>query len=408
MNKNHSLNFIINSLQDSLNIFKSLGIDKYIRKFTISKFISLMIYAQITEVESIRAISLELNGNRNLQNAIHIESISYSQISRKLKELNPSTLEQMLSQTISEAHVYLKPNSIKSALGNLYLIDSSTISMSITQYTWAEFRKTKSGIKLHLRLKFCDDISLPDKAIITNARPADRKQMDNLVVSEEGAMNVFNRAYVDFKKFDEYCEERIQFVTRTKSNTIITLVQTYKTAENSIIISDEKVILGSALTQMSNPLRIIKTTDLNGKSLTILTNNFTKTAEEIADIYRLRWKIELFFKWMKQHLRVKTLYGKSANAVENQIFIALITYCLLIITKLREGYNGSLLTCLRIFKACIFNSYDEFLTELRKVPLKTSRGRQKNNSEQTFCAISNDFEKGETEQYNQFNEMTNL
>ena len=124
MNKNHSLNFIINSLQDSLNLFKSLGIDKYIRKFTISKFISLMIYAQITEVESIRAISLELNSNRNLQNAIHIESISYSQISRKLKELNPSTLEQMLSQTISEAHVYLKPNSIKSSLGNLYLIDS--------------------------------------------------------------------------------------------------------------------------------------------------------------------------------------------------------------------------------------------------------------------------------------------
>lgn len=399
MNKNIALNFIINPLQNSLNFLRSLGIDKHIKKFTISKFVSLMIFAQIEELESLRDTSTYLNSSRDLQNALNLESISYSQISRKLRNLNPSNFESMLNQTIKEAHVYLKPNSIKSALGNLYLIDSSTISMCLTQYPWADFRKTKSGIKLHLRLKFCNDVSLPDKAIITSARPADRKQMNNLVVSEDGAINVFDRAYVDYKKFDTYCEDGICFVTRLKSNSTVTIVKTYKIAENSFVVSDEKVILGNVSTKMKNHLRIIKTLDLNGKPITILTNNFTKTAEEIADIYRLRWKIELFFKWLKQHFRVKKFYGKSANAVENQIFIALIAYCLLIITKLKDGYDGSLLTCLRIFKASIFKPYEDFIEKLRKKPSKSSRGRRKSNYEQEFDMICKDFEKGEIEQY---------
>ncbi|WP_139132122.1 DUF4372 domain-containing protein, partial [Fusibacter sp. 3D3] len=213
MNKNTTINFIINSLQESLTILKSFGIDKYIKKLTSSRFISLMIFAQIMEFESVRALSKHLNSSVALQNAIGLESASHSQISRKLNSLNPNHMKQMFNQVVKDAHIYLKPNAVKSSLGNLYMIDSSTISMCITQYPWADFRKTKSGIKLHLRLKFCDDISLPDKAIITNARPADKKQMDNLVISEEGAINVMDRAYVDYKKFDIYCEQKIYFVT---------------------------------------------------------------------------------------------------------------------------------------------------------------------------------------------------
>nr|WP_255364397.1 transposase [Fusibacter sp. 3D3] len=144
-------------------------------------------------------------------------------------------------------------------------------------------------------------------------------------------------------------------------------------------------------------MRLIKTLDLKGNLLVILTNNFDKKAEEIADIYRLRWKIELFFKWIKQHCRIKVFYGKSANAVENQIFIALITYCLLILAKLKEGYNGSLLTFVRILKACIFNPFGDFLAELRKRPSKTSKGRRKNNYIQEFDRICEYFEKIELE-----------
>lgn len=399
MNKNNALNSIILPLQNSLKLLKKNGLDKYIKKLTISKFLALMIYAQINESKSLKAISTELNNSTKLSKIIGLNAISHSQLSRKLRNIHPKYLNQLFDQSIKEAHVYLTPNSIKSALGNLYMIDSSTISMSVTQYSWADFRKTKSGIKLHLRLKFVDDISIPDKAIITNARPADRKQMDNLVVSEVGAINVMDRAYVDYKKFDSYCKNDIFFVTRTKSNSIITVLHTNKVSCESVVISDETVILGNKANKMEHKLRIIKTLDLNNNPISILTNLFDKSAEEIADIYRLRWKIELFFKWLKQHCKVKTFYGKSSNAVVNQIFIALITYCLLILTKLKEGYTGTLLECLRILKANVFSSYNTFSKKLKKPPSRTSKGRRKTDFENEFETIFNDFEEGQTTAY---------
>lgn len=403
MNKNNPLHSITKPLKVTLDFLISVGIDKYIKKFTVSKFISLMIYAQLFEFESLRALSEELRSSSALQDALQMKSISHSQISRKLRDLNPQTIEAMFKQAMKEANVLLKPHVIKSTIGNLYLIDSSTISMSFTQYPWASFRKTKSGIKLHLRLKFVDGISIPDKAIITNARPADRKQMDQLVILEEGAINVFDRAYVDYKKFDSYCKLDIRFVTRSKSNSSFNVIETFETATNSVVKSDEKVILGSGTAIMQSALRLIKTTDITGKPLTILTNVFTKTAEEIADIYRLRWKIELFFKWMKQHLRIKTFYGKSSNAVVNQIYIALITYCLLIIAKLKDGYTAPILTFVRILKACIFNEYEYFLNALHLQPNKTSRGRRRNTENQEFDAVCAEYEQysihGEVAEY---------
>jgi hypothetical protein len=399
MNKNNTLNYIIFPLKKSLSLLRKLGIDKYIKKLTFRSFLTIMIYAQITESSSLRDLSTTLNSSSQLEEAVGIKSISHSQMSRKLRNINPSYFNDFLNESIKEAHIHLTPNAIKSSLGNLYMIDSSTITMSLTQYRWADYRKTKSGVKLHLRIKFVDEISIPDKAIITKARPADRKQMDHLVVSEKDAINVLDRAYVDYKKFDDYCKNDIFFVTRSKSNSIITVIETNEVSIGSFVISDETVILGNETNLMKSKLRIIKTLDLNNNPISILTNLFDKSAEEIADIYRLRWKIELFFKWLKQHCKVKTFYGKSANAVENQIFIALITYCLLILVKLREGYKGTLLECLRILKSNIFNGYNEFIEKLEKRASKPSVGRRKSNHENNFKKICDDFIKGETTEY---------
>lgn len=386
-------------LKKPLNLVKKTGLDKYVKKLTFESFFMIMVYAQITESESLRNLSTTFNNSTELSQTVGIESISHSQLSRKLRDLAPSHFNDLFKEVTQAAHAYLPLGAIESSLGNLYMIDSSTITMSLSQYQWADFRKNKSGVKLHLRLKFVDGVSIPDKAIVTNARPADKNQMDNLVVTEEGAVNVLDRAYVDYKKFDFYCKENISFVTRAKSNSAITVVQTNKVSDESFVISDETVILGTQTNKMKSQLRIIKTKDLNNKPISILTNLFDKSAEEIADIYRLRWKIELFFKWLKQHCKVKTFYGKSANAVENQIFIALITYCLMMFVKLKEDYKDTLLKCVRILKANIFNDYNKFVTQLKKRSLKTSKGRQIIDYEGDFELTCKDFEEGQTTSY---------
>jgi IS4 transposase len=167
--------------------------------------------------------------------------------------------------------------------------------------------------------------------VITPAKRSDRSQMDQLVVDETGALNVFDRGYNDYKKFDDYCEKGILFVTRLKSNAIIKVIIDNPVDPDGVIDKDQIVRLGEGRNQMKHDLRLIETKDTEGNPIIILTNDFAISALEIGDIYRYRWQIELFFKWIKQRLTVKHLYGASDQAVENQIFIALITYCLLIV-----------------------------------------------------------------------------
>ncbi len=149
------------------------------------------------------------------------------------------------------------------------------------------------------------------------------------MIEENDVLNVFDRGYVDYRKFDSYCERHIRFVTRLKGNALVEVVAELPVDPAGPINKDRIVYLGKeGLNKIQHPLRLIETTDSEGNRVTILTNDITLKAAEIADIYRYRWQIELFFKWTKQHLRVKHFYGLSQQAVENQIFIALITYCL--------------------------------------------------------------------------------
>ena len=149
--------------------------------------------------------------------------------------------------------------------------------------------------------------------------------LDELVVEEKGAFNVFDRAYVDYKKFDAYCEQGILFASRLKKNALVEEVKDLPIRTGSIIKKDCIVILGKdGFTKMNHPLRYIETEDTEGNPVIIIINNFQLSSEEIGDIYRYRWQIEIFFKWIKQHLHIKHFYGLSQQAVEMQIYIALI------------------------------------------------------------------------------------
>ncbi len=368
--------------------------DRHIRKLKTVQLFELLIHAEMQTYRSLDEISNSLN-NEELSQMIRLESISSSTISRRLRVL-PLEITQILFNCItSQVGREMGFHSIRQQLGSLYLIDSTTISLCLSQYAWAEFRKTKGGVKVHLRLKF-DGESTPDKVIVTPARPADKTQMDQLVVDEEGALNVFDRGYVDYKKWDDYCKNGIRFTSRLKDNAIIEVLEEFPIKAGSPIKKDQKVRLGKAgLNQMTHEVRLVMTEDLEGKPIIIVTNDFNLSAEEISDIYRYRWKIELFFKWIKQHLQIKHLFSKGKLGVENQIYIALITYCLLQLIKFKTGFEGNLLKIKRLALTCLYEPFTDFVRKLYGKGKRPPKGRQAVNLARSFGRLYWQFLSGE-------------
>lgn len=234
-------------------------------------------------------------------------------------------------------------------------------------------RKSKAGVKMHLRLSF-DGIAVPDEVIITPAKTAERKKLDELIVQDKEALNIFDRGYVDYKLFDDYCARGIRFVTRLKNNAVMEFTGVERPVEeDGIIEEDVDVILGTGSRKMKHTFREVTIDDTINEPFTILTNDFDLSAEELGEIYRYRWQVELFFKWLKQHVQIKHFYGTSENAVINQILLSLMTYCLLVMLKLEAGYPRDLLTLQRLLIACLFESYEEFLEKLRRRRRKGSK-----------------------------------
>ena len=349
--------------------------DRHWKKMSTLQFIELMMTSQMDKEPALRDISNSLN-NEDLSSELGLPSISASQVSRRQRELATIILKTLFADLIAEFARKRGFNSIKKTLGNIYMIDSTTITLCLTKYRWAEFRPTKAGVKAHLRLKFGIDGNLPDKVVITPAKPSDRSQMDELVVDEAGALNLFDRGYNDYTKFDEYSEKGVLFITRLKSNAVVEVIADNTVDPQGAIFSDQIVRLGTGDDRMKNPLRLLKTIDTEGNLVLILTDDLARSAREIGDHYRYRWQIELFFKWIKQHLTVKHLYGESPQAVENQIYMALINYCLLMLLKVETGFTGTLLEIQRLVKACLLEPFEAFLQQLLREKRK-SKGRRK-------------------------------
>jgi hypothetical protein len=380
---------------------KNPGLDRYVKKLHSYQLIELLMLAQIQQYRSLDEISKSLS-NVKLSKAIELESISASQLSRRIQTLPANVVEQLLAELVNNVRNKTSIDSIRQQIGRLNLIDSSTVSLSLTKYSWAKFRKTKSGIKLHLGLDFFKEM-VPVNSIITEAKKNDRTQMDSLVVKDKDVINVFDRGYVDYKKFEEYCEAGIRFVTRLKDNAYTQELKAAFVEEDSSIEEDLTIILGKNYTKMKHKLRLVVTKDTKDNPVMILTNVFNKSAEEISSIYRSRWKIELFFKWIKQHLQIKHLYGQSPAAVENQIMIALVTYCAIMLLKLLSGYQGTLLHVTRILKVCLHQAFSTFVQAIHRNNGKSSRGRRRLNHEIVYEATVMQVEAGE---YDFLNDLT--
>lgn len=249
---------------------KTLKIDRYVKKLTLEKMFILIAFAQLQQFGGLREIANSLNDER-LSEAVGLESISHSTISRRMAAVPTEAFEALFKPLVSKTGSHMNVMS-----GRIYhplrVIDASTITLSLTHYRWAEFRETTSGVKLHLRLRLFGPDVLPDKVVITTAKVADNTQMDSLVAVEPNAINVFDRGYLDYGKFDTYCKERIYFVTRLKANAIVHVLEERPCEESDTIRSDSIILLGAGKDQMEHSWRLIEAVDTEGNIIRILTN----------------------------------------------------------------------------------------------------------------------------------------
>jgi len=351
--------------------------DKYTKKLTTTAYLKLFLLAQLQGREGLRHIADDVLCE-DLQRELGLTSISASQLSRKHKQVDPELLRLVFERLAKIA--LLRPGAAVRRY-KIKIIDSTTVTLCLQKFQWAEFRKTKAGIKIHIRIAFLGDQEvIPEKATVTKAKKNDRTQMNELV-HEPGVTYVFDRGYIDYAAFDRYCRDDIKFVTRLKSNAHIEPLEEFAIPEGSTVTADWRVRIGSQQKKMQHTLRMIQTQDTAGNLLFLVTNRFDLTCEEISEMYRSRWAIETFFKWMKQHLQIKHLYGTSEEAVTNQVWIALIAFCLLTLVKLETRVEHSLLQLTRWLTKLLWQPCSQWIMQLKKKPSRTSRGRQRKRTD---------------------------
>jgi IS4 transposase len=239
-------------------------------------------------------------------------------------------------------------------------LDSSVIDLCLSLFDWAKFRRTKGAVKLHLLLDH--DGYLPAFAVITDGKCADVRVARDLQF-QPGTIVVMDRGYVDFRWFAQLTARGVFFVTRPKEGMVIDVVEERAVPERGNIINDEVIELGTEHAKRDCPHRLRRVTVLREDTLEpmeILTNNFQLAASTIAAIYKDRWQIELFFKAIKQNLRIKTFVGTSANAVKVQIWTALIAMLILKYLQLRSTFAWSLSNLVALLRMNLFVHRDLF------------------------------------------------
>jgi len=257
----------------------------------------------------------------------------------------------------------------------IYALDSSTIDLCLSVFPWALFRSTKSAVKLHTLLDLRGNI--PTFIHISNGKLHDVNVLD-ILLPEPGAFYIMDRGYVDFKRLFTLNIAGAFFVIRAKSNTQYRRRYSRSVEKPNGVKCDQTIVLTGVNTASDypQPLRRVKYYDEEtGKIFNFLTNNFAIPAQTIADLYRNRWQVELFFKWIKQHLRIKSFFGTSENAVKSQIWIAISVYVLVAIIKKRLDLKTDLYTILQILSLTLFEktslkqllSNDRYINENKEI-----------------------------------------
>lgn len=353
---------VFSQIMDFLPIYEfQKCVDRYngnhkVKRFTCMDQFLCMAFAQLTYRESLRDIEACL---RAAQNKLYHMGIR-SKVSRNtLANANQvrvwriyADFAQILIKTARR--LYADEDFGLQLEQTVYALDATTIDLCLSLFPWAKFRKRKGAIKLHTLLDMRG--SIPATIIITHGKVHDVNILDSIFI-EAGAIYIMDRGYLDFARLYNIQQSSAFFITRAKSNFDFKRLYSQPVDKTTGVLCDQIIAINGFYAKKDYPdkLRRIRYYDAdNNKTLIFLTNNFTLPALTIADLYRCRWQVELFFKWIKQHLRIKAFYGTSENAVKTQVWIAIAVYVLVAIIKKRLKLEQSLYTILQILSVTLF------------------------------------------------------
>ena len=358
--------------------------DKSVKNFTTHNLLTTMLYAQMTAKMSLRDICDGLKSKMNYWYHLSIKSISRNNLSYALSkrpaEIFESIFYQLLMKLKAERGVVTdKRFKFKNSLRS---IDSTTISLCLSLFDWARFRRAKGGIKLHTM--FNNKEQLPEFIIISEAKEHDINIAYDVPI-QEGGIYVMDKAYLCYDFLEKIRENRAFFVIRTKRNSQYRILERRKKTGIGVKADWIVKIIGSKAKDYPEKLRVVKYYDADTKqTYEYYTNNFRLSAKTIADIYKSRWDIEIFFKFIKQNLKIKTFFGTSENAVRIQIWTAMIALLLVEYIRFKCRSTFSLQKAWRILKDNIFQQYRiEFLLSELSVPKPEIKST--NNVQLSLC-----------------------
>ena len=332
------------------------GGDKGVRTLTCAEQFRVMAFAQLTYRESLRDIEVSLSAQASkLYHMGFREPVRRSTLADANESRDWRIYADFAARLIIQARALYASENLGLELSNtVYALDSTTIDLCLSVFPWAHFRTTKAAVKMHTLLDLRG--SIPSFIHVSDGKLHDVHALD-LLTPEAGAIYVMDRGYVDFARLHRLHLAGAFFVTRAKSNLKAHRVYSAPTDRDTGILCDQTIALEGFYSKQDYPtyLRRVRFKDPEtGKTLVFLTNQMSLPAATICALYKSRWQVELFFKWIKQHLRIKQFFGTSENAVKTQIWIAVSVYVLVAIVRKKLNLDVSLYTLLQVLSLTLF------------------------------------------------------
>jgi len=335
------------------------NLNKYNKSFSFQQLLKLIMISQLANISSLRELDTFMKSHFNKWYHLGIKSSAKSTISRHLNYTSYQFFQFIFYKLLSHIKTIelRKHNNFNF---NVYSIDASLIDLTLSVFNWAKYRKTKWAIKLHTLLN--NNNFIPEFIHITTWKVHEiniaKFATDNIA---SGSVILFDRAYIDFNYFRELDNKWITFVTRTKKNLDFTVLKKKTINEWNIIMEKKVIYMNNKWEEVfGKELRIVVVKNEDGKIYELLTNNFDITAEDIGILYKNRRQIEMYFKWIKQNLKIKSFLWTSKNAVLSQIYVAMIVFLLVSYLKSLSKINSSLLEITRTIKAVLMDKVSLF------------------------------------------------
>src|SRR5437870_3143464 len=355
------------------------GGDRYLKNLSCWDQYLAMAFAQLTYRESLRDIEACL---RSVSGKLYHMGFRGKVARSTLADANEARNWRIYADFAQVLIGIARPLHARDPIGvdleqSLYALDSTTIDLCLALFPWAKFRRRKAAVKMHTLLDLHGNI--PTFIRVTSGDVHDVNLLDE-IMPEAGAFYVMDRGYIDFQRLFVFTLSSAFFVVRTKSNVLLQRRYSHPVDKSTGVRSDQTVVLTSFESASVYPdaLRRVSYFDTEtNKRLKFLTNNFVLPALTIAQIYKCRWQVELFFKWIKQHLRIKAFYGTSENAVKTQIWIAVSVYVLVAIIRKRLGLEASLYQILQILSLTLFEKVP-ILCALQAIDMEANFGENVN------------------------------